>query len=438
MSKLEILTGRHAQHQFLVESDSIWIGSDVDCDICIPEPGISRRHARILRTDESLFWVEDAGGSFGTLLNGKSIEKEQLVPGDELTLGRTKILFSEEKTQFAAISPFLNYPLVGASSITEAVDPLAPEPSEQTNVTPAQHQATVIASLADVVEGASHEQASLDNAAERVFVLPEDAEKHWNSALSLFDESIDVPFESVDEVHMLSEEDLLEEERDASFPEEILEVDEEDIQDEDIIELSEPLEEVEDMEEITESSKVERSEDDVPIAILSKKMEGSSLEAELKRHTLTQIRSDEVRSAARNKVEALLRNDVQEVTSATRSRAELFQQEMERLKEQLLEREHHISRLHRELNEHKSEQGDTALLQTTLVLYREDNERLQAQLETYEEAALENERLLKKMLLFSQEIEDLSNENRELRRKLLQQRRVLMQHGLLRKRIEHH
>lgn len=93
MPRLEIISGDQAQHQFLVEKVGVWIGSDERCDLRLEEPGISRFHAQIIKDPNGDFWVEDAGSSFGTLLNGNDVEREILKDQDMLTLGRVKLRF---------------------------------------------------------------------------------------------------------------------------------------------------------------------------------------------------------------------------------------------------------------------------------------------------------------------------------------------------------
>lgn len=96
MPKLDIRIGHHARQQVDINKPQIWIGSDESCDVFLREPGVSRFHAQLHVDEQGRFWLQDAGGSFGTLLNGRDIEREQLFEGDEITLGRIKILFHEE------------------------------------------------------------------------------------------------------------------------------------------------------------------------------------------------------------------------------------------------------------------------------------------------------------------------------------------------------
>ena len=68
------------------------VGRSQENDIVVPDPNVSRRHARISRSDDS-FVVEDLGSTNGTLLDGAPIDRERIEGGDELTFGQTSARF---------------------------------------------------------------------------------------------------------------------------------------------------------------------------------------------------------------------------------------------------------------------------------------------------------------------------------------------------------
>jgi predicted component of type VI protein secretion system len=65
----------------------------VTCDLAIEEPAVSRRHARIVKENGSLF-IEDISEHNGTYLNGVKLPplgKGHLSVGDRISLGRAEI-----------------------------------------------------------------------------------------------------------------------------------------------------------------------------------------------------------------------------------------------------------------------------------------------------------------------------------------------------------
>src|SRR5215210_8065290 len=59
------------------------------CEITIPDPDVSRRHAAIQIVGEELS-IEDLGSTNGTLVNGEAItERRSLRDGDEVQIGST-------------------------------------------------------------------------------------------------------------------------------------------------------------------------------------------------------------------------------------------------------------------------------------------------------------------------------------------------------------
>lgn len=72
------------------------IEPDVDLTDDDPESYVSRRHAQILRNDDS-YVFEDVGSSNGSFVNDKRIQpgvQQMLKDGDKLRLGKTEFVFS--------------------------------------------------------------------------------------------------------------------------------------------------------------------------------------------------------------------------------------------------------------------------------------------------------------------------------------------------------
>ena len=74
------------QHRIALERERTSIGRSSDQDIVLREPGVSRRHAAILREGE-VYTVVDQNSTHGTFLNGMRVQRAVLKPEDKLQLG---------------------------------------------------------------------------------------------------------------------------------------------------------------------------------------------------------------------------------------------------------------------------------------------------------------------------------------------------------------
>lgn len=68
------------------------LGRGSDCDIVINDTGISRRHLQIQITPERVI-AKDLGSTNGTYVEGHRTDAATLVDGNQITIGRTRILF---------------------------------------------------------------------------------------------------------------------------------------------------------------------------------------------------------------------------------------------------------------------------------------------------------------------------------------------------------
>ena len=63
------------------------LGSESTNAIVVDAVGVSRCHARVWRSAEGAFWIEDLGSTNGTHLNSRRVEREWLQPEDVITIG---------------------------------------------------------------------------------------------------------------------------------------------------------------------------------------------------------------------------------------------------------------------------------------------------------------------------------------------------------------
>jgi len=79
----------------VVSGDPFVIGRSRECDLVLDDPNVSRRHAE-LRREDSGWAVVDLGSTNGIKLNGKRSRGGRLNPGDEITLGLSRLTFEQE------------------------------------------------------------------------------------------------------------------------------------------------------------------------------------------------------------------------------------------------------------------------------------------------------------------------------------------------------
>ncbi len=83
--------GRAGEH-FIPRSERTTIGRSPDCDIFLDDVTVSRNHAVLLQRGDK-FVIEDQGSLNGTFLNRRRIESAELEDGDELQIGKYRLIF---------------------------------------------------------------------------------------------------------------------------------------------------------------------------------------------------------------------------------------------------------------------------------------------------------------------------------------------------------
>lgn len=79
---------------FKMGKDSVVLGRETDCDIQIPDQGVSRRHAEIYRIGE-MYFIRDLGSRNGTFVNEEQVAEEMLRNGDRIRIGATILSFED-------------------------------------------------------------------------------------------------------------------------------------------------------------------------------------------------------------------------------------------------------------------------------------------------------------------------------------------------------
>ena len=91
---LIVRAGAQAGDRFELTSDLTRLGRHPDSEISLDDITVSRRHAEVQRLAEGYF-VADSGSLNGTYVNQERVERAQLRHGDELQIGKFRLVFFE-------------------------------------------------------------------------------------------------------------------------------------------------------------------------------------------------------------------------------------------------------------------------------------------------------------------------------------------------------
>ena len=89
---LVVKRGPNAGSRFLLDKDVTTTGRHPESDIFLDDVTVSRRHAEFLRQDGE-FVVRDVGSLNGTYLNRERIDDAKLANGDEVQIGKFRLVF---------------------------------------------------------------------------------------------------------------------------------------------------------------------------------------------------------------------------------------------------------------------------------------------------------------------------------------------------------
>ncbi len=89
---LVVKRGPNAGSRFLLDQDVTTAGRHPDSDIFLDDVTVSRRHAVFNRSGDS-FTVSDVGSLNGTYVNRERVEEARLRTGDEIQIGKFKLVF---------------------------------------------------------------------------------------------------------------------------------------------------------------------------------------------------------------------------------------------------------------------------------------------------------------------------------------------------------
>ena len=92
MALLVVRRGPNAGARFLLDHDLTTSGRHPDSDIFLDDVTVSRRHAEFHR-ERGIFTVRDVGSLNGTYVNRERVEAATLASGDEVQIGKFRLVF---------------------------------------------------------------------------------------------------------------------------------------------------------------------------------------------------------------------------------------------------------------------------------------------------------------------------------------------------------
>ena len=92
MGMLMVKRGPNAGSRFMLDADVTRAGRHPDSEIFLDDITVSRRHAEFVRQGPG-YVVRDVGSLNGTYLNRERLEEAPLAHGDEVQIGKFKLVF---------------------------------------------------------------------------------------------------------------------------------------------------------------------------------------------------------------------------------------------------------------------------------------------------------------------------------------------------------
>lgn len=128
---------RYQQHNLELPPGQFLIGRSTECQLSLDDPLVSRKHARLLVTEDGVY-LEDLGSRNGVLVNGtRTTGRTKCTDGDRITVGSQEMLLVDAMRVSTRgrshTSPFVTE--VGAMTMTSLPSPTTELPAVQVPAT---------------------------------------------------------------------------------------------------------------------------------------------------------------------------------------------------------------------------------------------------------------------------------------------------------------
>lgn len=101
--RVRVDSGDHEGEEIPVRDEPLVIGRDSGCDLILPDPEVSRRHAVLRPLPDGRVEIENISSKNGTFIEGERIETPRVLSGDEqIRIGSTILRTASDRGTAAA------------------------------------------------------------------------------------------------------------------------------------------------------------------------------------------------------------------------------------------------------------------------------------------------------------------------------------------------
>ncbi len=111
MPCIQFVKGPLKDRQAVLSEDDVTIGRHAGCDLVVPDPKVSSKHA-VIRSQNDQWWIYDLNSSNGLYVDEEEIDATILEEGNRVTIGESVFVFKldgeeegEDIAEFSAVAP---------------------------------------------------------------------------------------------------------------------------------------------------------------------------------------------------------------------------------------------------------------------------------------------------------------------------------------------
>src|SRR5688572_19240580 len=97
MEYLEILDGQGRRRHVKLDRARYLIGREASCDICLPHPNVSRRHAQLQRNDQGVWLLQDLNSLNHVYYNDSAVQQIVLETKRQIRISEYRIVLHQSE-----------------------------------------------------------------------------------------------------------------------------------------------------------------------------------------------------------------------------------------------------------------------------------------------------------------------------------------------------